>query len=91
MRCCFGERNQMLTEAHKRISSHPDKYVDHIYGEKEAGGTSVLYLSSVPFVKLGFPERRRESLSGGIRNSRSTRFLQPCWRSAPCWAGSSIC
>lgn len=52
----FGERNQMLTEAHKRISNQPDKYVDHIYGEKEAGGTSVLYLSSVPFVKLGFPE-----------------------------------
>lgn len=51
----FGEREQMLTEAHTRISSHPDKYVDHIYGEKEAGGTSVLYLSSVPFEKLGFP------------------------------------
>ena len=43
-------------EAHNRISSHPDKYVDHVYGEKEAGGTSVLYLSSVPFEKLGFPE-----------------------------------
>ena len=46
----------MLKEAHNRISSHPDKYVDHVYGEKEAGGTSVLYLSSVPFGKLGFPE-----------------------------------
>jgi formate dehydrogenase iron-sulfur subunit len=45
----------MLREAQSRISSHPDKYVDHIYGEKEAGGTSVLYLSSVPFEKLGFP------------------------------------
>jgi formate dehydrogenase iron-sulfur subunit len=30
--------------------------VDRIYGEKEAGGTSVLYLSPVPFEKLGFPE-----------------------------------
>jgi formate dehydrogenase iron-sulfur subunit len=52
----FGERNQMLTEAHNRISKHPDKYVDHVYGEKEAGGTSVIYLSSVPFEKLGFPD-----------------------------------
>lgn len=52
----FGERKEMLQEARNRISSHPDKYVDHIYGEKEAGGTSVLYLSSVPFEKLGFPE-----------------------------------
>jgi formate dehydrogenase iron-sulfur subunit len=52
----FGTREDMLQEAHDRISNHSDKYVDHIYGEKEAGGTSVLYLSSVPFDKLGFPD-----------------------------------
>src|SRR4029077_7706214 len=52
----FGTRDEILQEAHDRISAHPDKYVDHIYGEKEAGGTSVLYLSSVPFEKLGFPD-----------------------------------
>jgi len=52
----FGEREEMLTEARDRISARPEKYVDHIYGEKEAGGTSVLYLSSVPFEKLGFPD-----------------------------------
>jgi formate dehydrogenase iron-sulfur subunit len=51
----FGERKEMLQEARTRISKRPDKYVDHIYGEKEAGGTSVLYLSSVPFEKIGFP------------------------------------
>jgi len=28
--------------------------VDHIYGVHEAGGTSVLYLSDIPFEKLGF-------------------------------------
>jgi len=52
----FGEREEMLSEARNRIGSRPDKYVNHIYGEKEAGGTSVLYLSSVPFEKLGFPD-----------------------------------
>jgi formate dehydrogenase iron-sulfur subunit len=52
----FGTREDILQEAHSRISKNPDKYVDHIYGEKEAGGTSVLYLSSVPFEKLGFPD-----------------------------------
>ena len=52
----FGDREEMLAEARHRISSRPEKYVDHIYGEKEAGGTSVLYLSSVPFEKLGFPD-----------------------------------
>jgi len=52
----FGTRDDMLEEAHNRIAAHPEKYVDHVYGEKEAGGTSVLYLSSVPFEKIGFPD-----------------------------------
>jgi formate dehydrogenase iron-sulfur subunit len=52
----YGEREEMLAEARKRMARKPGKYVDHIYGENEAGGTSVLYLSAVPFAKLGFPE-----------------------------------
>jgi formate dehydrogenase iron-sulfur subunit len=51
----YGTRDEMLAEAHRRIGAQPAKYVDHVYGEKEVGGTSVLYLSSVPFDKLGFP------------------------------------
>lgn len=51
----FGERQELLQEARKRIANAPDKYVDHIYGEKEAGGTSVIYLASVPFEKIGLP------------------------------------
>ena len=51
----YGTRDEMMAEAKRRIAARPDKYVDHIYGEKEAGGTSVLYLSAVPFEKLGFP------------------------------------
>jgi formate dehydrogenase iron-sulfur subunit len=50
----------MLTEARERIATHPDQYVDHIYGEHEGGGTSVLYLASVPFEGLGFPTLERE-------------------------------
>ena len=51
----YGTRDEMLALAHKRISDRPDKYIDHVYGEKELGGTSVVYLSAVPFEKLGFP------------------------------------
>jgi formate dehydrogenase iron-sulfur subunit len=51
----YGTRDEMLAVARKRIAARPDKYVNHIYGEKELGGTSVLYLSKVPFEKLGFP------------------------------------
>ncbi len=52
----FGEREALLAEAKERIRKNPGKYVDHVYGEREAGGTNVLYLSPVPFAKLGFPE-----------------------------------
>jgi len=52
----FGEREELLQEARNRISQRPEKYVNHIYGEKEAGGTSVLYLASVPFTQIGFPD-----------------------------------
>jgi formate dehydrogenase iron-sulfur subunit len=51
----YGTRDEMLALARQRMAERPDRYVDHIYGEKELGGTSVLYLSSVPFEKLGFP------------------------------------
>jgi Fe-S-cluster-containing dehydrogenase component len=51
----FGTRDQILEEAHSRIDRDPDLYIDHVYGETEAGGTSWMYLSSVPFEALGFP------------------------------------
>ena len=51
----FGDRDALVAEAHRRIATAPDRYVDHIYGLEEAGGTSVLYLSAVPFAELGFP------------------------------------
>jgi formate dehydrogenase iron-sulfur subunit len=50
----FGERDRLLEIAKRRIAAKPDRYVDYIYGEKEAGGTSTLLLSGVPFDKLGF-------------------------------------
>jgi formate dehydrogenase iron-sulfur subunit len=56
----FGTREQILKEARARIKQHPDRYIDHIYGETEAGGTSWMYISSIPFEKLGFPELESE-------------------------------
>ncbi len=49
----FGERDMLLREARHRIAKNPDGYVDHVYGVNEAGGTSVLMLSAVPFEQLG--------------------------------------
>jgi formate dehydrogenase iron-sulfur subunit len=50
----FGRRSELLEIARKRIYTNPGEYVSHIYGEHEAGGTGVLYLSPVPFEELGF-------------------------------------
>jgi len=50
----FGHREALLEEARTRIYQNPGKYVHHVYGEQEAGGTSWLYLTDVPFEKLGF-------------------------------------
>ncbi len=49
----FGKRDDMLDVGHQRIRMNPGKYVEHIYGEHEAGGTSWMYLSPVPFDKVG--------------------------------------
>ena len=38
------------------MKSHPGRYVDHIYGEHEVGGTSWMYLASEPFENIGFPK-----------------------------------
>ena len=51
----FGKRADILRLARERIVVPKGAYVDHIYGEHEAGGTSWMYISKVPFAALGFP------------------------------------
>ena len=50
----YGKRSEMIEEAKKRLSTRPNEYINKIYGLEEAGGTSVLYLSALPFDELGF-------------------------------------
>lgn len=50
----FGKRTDLIDLAHKKIRDNPNKYVNHVYGENEVGGTSWLYLASVPFNRIGF-------------------------------------
>ncbi len=52
----FGKRKDLIRIARERIRKYPDRYVDHIYGEREMGGTSWLYLSGVPFKEVGMRE-----------------------------------
>ncbi len=50
----FGDRDALIAEAKSRIAGGPERYVNQIFGLDEAGGTSVLYLSPIPFEQLGF-------------------------------------
>lgn len=50
----FGDREGLLRQAQQRIQDQPERYVDRVYGDDEAGGTSVLYLSQLPFDQVGF-------------------------------------
>jgi hypothetical protein len=59
----FGKRVDLLAKAKERVAASPGKYFDdRVYGEHEAGGTQVLYLSSVPFEKIGLPKLGSTSL-----------------------------
>jgi formate dehydrogenase iron-sulfur subunit len=71
----FGERDALLAEAKARLQAHPDRYVDHIYGEKEAGGTAMMYLSAVPFERLGFPSR--------VGTQPYPSFTEPAMKAVP--------
>jgi Fe-S-cluster-containing dehydrogenase component len=49
----FGKRIDLITIARERIRKYPDRYIDHIYGEHEMGGTNWLYITSAPFEDVG--------------------------------------
>ncbi|MGB9615732.1 MAG: 4Fe-4S dicluster domain-containing protein [Desulfomonilaceae bacterium] len=50
----FGKRADLVELARKKIFDHPHRYVNHIYGLNEVGGTCWMYLSGVPFNMIGF-------------------------------------
>jgi len=49
----FGSLDEMRKVAHDRLGANP-RYVQKVYGEKEIGGTSVLYISDRPLDFLGW-------------------------------------
>ncbi len=57
----YGTRAQMLETAHNRLNKD-SSYYPHVYGETEAGGTSMLYISRVSHKDLGFPDLKDKDL-----------------------------
>ncbi len=69
----FGRRADVLAMAKDRIKRRPDRYLDHVYGEAEVGGTSWLYLTGRPVTEIGLldlprtpPPERTEAIQHGI-------------------------
>lgn len=45
----FGKRPDLISIARERIRKYPERYINHVYGEHEMGGTSWLYITGAPF------------------------------------------
>ncbi len=55
-------------------------YKKHVWGEKEAGGTNVMHISSISFDKLGMPplgDRSAASISEGVQHSLYSYLALP--------------
>ncbi|MBN2645625.1 MAG: 4Fe-4S dicluster domain-containing protein [Desulfuromonadaceae bacterium] len=76
----FGKRSALLKLARRRLKEHPGRYIQQIYGENEVGGTSWLYLSAVPFSKLGFiplPNKPLPKLTETLQHSLFSYLWSP--------------
>jgi formate dehydrogenase iron-sulfur subunit len=75
----FGSRQELLDEARRRLRDDPATYIDHIWGEKELGGTSVLYISDVDLETAGWPhdlgERARPVLAREVLHTVPYTFV----------------
>ncbi|UCD30750.1 MAG: 4Fe-4S dicluster domain-containing protein [Planctomycetota bacterium] len=71
-----GKRKELIAEAHQRIEENPGRYVNHVYGENEAGGASYLVLAGIHFEKFGLP-----MLDPSVRSSYAERIMRglPGW------------
>jgi Fe-S-cluster-containing dehydrogenase component len=75
-----GKRGALLAEARRRMAERPDAYHPTVYGETDAGGTNVLYLSPVAFQTVGLPELGTEpapALSEAVQGGIYQGFVAP--------------
>ena len=76
----YGPRTELVRIAREKIKKNPDRYVDHILGEYEVGGTSWMYLAGKDFSELGFPklgENPAPGVSESIQHGIFAYFVPP--------------
>jgi len=76
----FGSRAELIAMGRERIRKNPEKYVQQIYGEHEAGGTAWMYLAAVPFEQIDLPRIGYHPLPGytePVQHALFKWFLPP--------------
>ena len=76
----YGPRSELIRIARDKIKRKPDRYINHIYGEYEAGGTSWMYLANQDFAKLSFPKPGDKPMPGtseSIQHGIFAYFVPP--------------
>jgi formate dehydrogenase iron-sulfur subunit len=76
----YGTRSELIRIAREKIKRNPDRYINHIYGEYEAGGTSWMYLANQDFAKLAFPNPGDKTMPGtseSIQHGIFAYFVPP--------------
>jgi Fe-S-cluster-containing dehydrogenase component len=76
----FGSRRELIDLAHSRILQSPGRYIDHVYGEHEVGGTSWLYLAGTDFKNTELPaldNRPIPELTESIQHGIFKSFVPP--------------
>jgi len=76
----YGQRTDLVKIGRDRIKRNSDRYIDHIFGEYEVGGTSWMYLASKDFKELDFPDISRNPAPGvseSIQHGIFAYFVPP--------------
>jgi formate dehydrogenase iron-sulfur subunit len=76
----YGPRSEVIKLAREKIRRNPDRFVDHILGEKEVDGTSWVYIANREFTGLGFPNLPNEPAPGvseSIQHGVFAYFVPP--------------
>ncbi len=71
---------RLTLQAPYRHEKPAPQYLQHVFGEKEAGGTQVMMVAAVPFDKLGLPqlpERSAASISETIQHTVYKGMIGP--------------
>jgi Fe-S-cluster-containing dehydrogenase component len=76
----YGPREELVRVAQDRVRRLPARYVKHVFGEFEVGGTDWLYLAGTDFANLQFPklaERPAPGVSESIQHGIFAYFVPP--------------